>query len=224
MLYVVVIEVQIGPTCSGGAFYCGYAGQGIRLMQRILKFRCQTGKPIKMFKYLALSVIVTSAICIGGCRKDDHTPAPTDRHEKIAFVAYQHLVGYTLSAMNGDGSQVKVLADLKWNESKPVASHKGDRILFYLQEDNYQSLYVVNKNGGDPVRLAVDAHGAAWSPDDSKIVFTRVKAVPGLTKLMLIDSEGGNERELVTLKALSAPAWFPVAKRYCLEETGHSIP
>ncbi len=65
----------------------------------------------------------------------------------------------------------------------------------------------MNADGTNRVRLSsaiADDSSPAWSPDGTRIAFHSRRGE--LTRIYLVDSEGGEERRL-TLKSGFAPAW-----------------
>jgi TolB protein len=81
------------------------------------------------------------------------------------------------------------------------------KIAFHTNRDGNNEIYVMNFDGTGQTRLTNDAasdFGAAWSPDGTKIAFTR-----GLD-VFVMNADGTNPSRLTAFTAInSAPAWSP---------------
>ena len=97
-------------------------------------------------------------------------------------------------------------------DSRPRFSPDGSALLFAREEGGMLSIYRQALVAGQARRVIENASGADWSPDGTRIAFTRTQSDDGVTAsfLGLTDAQGGNERILTQVDvSLSAPRWSP---------------
>lgn len=113
----------------------------------------------------------------------DDFPAWSPDRQKIAFLSGtsgQHGI-YT---MNADGTGKTLVTALTGAGSWPFYEERiswspdGGRIAFHDVSSNRLSVFVVNIDGTNRVRINDDGRNPAWSPDGSKIMFSR-ETTPG---------------------------------------------
>lgn len=175
-----------------------------------------------MKKYAAILLLVIAA-----CKKDhQENPDPAVRPlvdnspAEIAFISRRinNSADWQLYLMNTDGSNQRLIADRMVQCAPVTVSHNGQKIIFTTYENGEDHLYVMDKTTGATILLGTqqDYVGeAAWSPDDTKIVF--VKLNDHRTQVMtyniyIVDSDGKNEKELVSNMPVGSPQWFPDGK------------
>lgn len=160
------------------------------------------------------------------------SPAWSPDRQRIAFASSREAMVedprlveiYTMSA---DGTDVRRLTHDRALDGTPAWSPDGRRIAFaHLSEvgsgDVDGVIVVMNADGQDRVQVTrhprtpggvVDTH-PAWSPDGSRIAFTRGTLSPsGLAQATIytIDPDSGTERLLI--EDAAEPAWSPDGSR-----------
>lgn len=97
-------------------------------------------------------------------------------------------------------------------DSRPRFSPDGSALLFARDEGAKLSIYRQAIVGGQARKVIDNATGADWSPDGTRIAFTRTRSEDGTSVycLGLTDAQGGNERILARVNLqLDAPRWSP---------------
>ena len=95
---------------------------------------------------------------------------------------------------------------------QPRFSPDGATLLFLRDEGGVSSVYRQALVGGQPKKLVEDVAEAAWSPDGTRIAFSRAGAVEGrrFTSLGLADAQDGSERILGRFDTVMAGLhWAP---------------
>lgn len=169
---------------------------------------------------------VVFLLAIAACSKDHQEPDPAtaplidDGPAEIAFISrrIQNSADWQLYLMNTDGSNQRVISDRIVQCSPVTVSHDGRKIAFNTYENLKDHLYVMNKVNGSTTLIGTHEDyisSAVWSPDDTKILFVRMNdrraQVPTYT-IFIIDSDGKNEKALVTGISSGSPQWFPDGK------------
>ncbi len=116
--------------------------------------------------------------------------------------------------MNADGKNVKRISFGRGNYGTPVWSPRGDLIAFTKISGGKFSIGVFRIDGSQERILTDGFHteGPTWAPNGRVIMY--FKQIPGDTngkgdkvRLMSIDLTGYNEREVITPRDGSDPAW-----------------
>lgn len=102
----------------------------------------------------------------------------------------------------------------------PSLSPDGTRILFEARRDGLFriQIYAMNRDGSDVVRLSrdgsVDAFGAHWSPDGSKILFVKSNRAysSSLQEIWVMNADGTGET-LISDDDARGPFWSPDGTR-----------
>jgi serine/threonine protein kinase len=91
----------------------------------------------------------------------------------------------------------------------------GDYVDYVTEEQTPQVAYTLWRVpflGGSPRRLIEDVHsGVTWSPDGQQLAFVRLRAAASSddeVDLVIADSDGRNERVLVTRRRPGSDPWF----------------
>lgn len=123
---------------------------------------------------------------------------------RIVFVSNRTTGGKSsLWVMNGDGSDQHRLTprDFVWNETSPVWSPDGKRILFQADRDvpaGNREIYVMNADSTGLKRLTRypgQDNWPTWSPDGRQIAFAR-GPTPYRNEIYAMDVDGTHQREL----------------------------
>jgi Tol biopolymer transport system component len=97
-------------------------------------------------------------------------------------------------------------------DSRPRFSPDGSALLFARDEGGALSIYRQGLVGGAARKVIDEASDADWSPDGTRLAFTRSRVEDGtsVSFLGLTDGRGSDERILLRLdKLLSKPRWSP---------------
>lgn len=160
---------------------------------------------------LALILLVV----VAACRKDHNPPIRLDNATEIIFTSRGTASSaWKIEFMQGDGSNRRVIADVKNSPGAFAISHDGKKIAYTVFEGGVHRLYVTDKTGGTPVLLASGSaycSYAGWSPDDSKVLFMK-SDVPTKWAIYVVDSDGKNEKQLTPGDRNLYPSWFPDGK------------
>lgn len=94
-----------------------------------------------------------------------------------------------------------------WNDSNPLFSPDGRKILFASNRSGKASLWICDSDGSNPRLLTSDSAGSAdWSPDGQQIAFDSL--IDGSNDVCVVSAEGGNWRRMTTgLSTDSFPVW-----------------
>jgi TolB protein len=165
-----------------------------------------------MFSRLAAAVVV---LCVlAGCAGEGDDEAAPGR------IAYRVIdKGYgEIWIMDADGSNARRVTPPAPDEpgesdgaGGPALSPDGKRLAYVLEGPGGEvtrDLYVVDVDGGKPVRLTNDAvpdSDPAWSPDGRSIAHTRGSSLP--LAIQVIDVEIGSRRKLTGDGG--DPTWSP---------------
>lgn len=136
----------------------------------------------------------------------------------IAYMARQTQQGdqeealpWQIYVMNIDGSNATSVSDLVANDTTPVWSPDGSKLVFVSQRDGNRELYVMDVSGHNLLNLTnhpANDWTPTWSPDGTKIVFSsdRTRA----WELYAIDADGNNLQQLTNDQAGNiSPVWSP---------------
>ncbi|MEP4189483.1 MAG: Tol-Pal system protein TolB, partial [Sneathiella sp.] len=122
-----------------------------------------------------------------------------------------------LYVMNADGANVKRISFGRGNYGTPVWSPRGDLIAFTKLTGGKFSIGVMRTDGSQERILTEGFHneGPSWAPNGRVLVFFR--QIPGKkdgrddkVRLWSVDLTGYNEREVITPRDGSDPAWSPL--------------
>lgn len=122
-----------------------------------------------------------------------------------------------LYVMNADGSNVKRISFGRGNYGTPVWSPRGDLIAFTKLTGGKFSIGVMRADGSQERILTEGFHneGPSWAPNGRVLVFFRqipdkANAANDKVRLWSVDLTGYNEREVITPRDGSDPAWSPL--------------
>jgi Tol biopolymer transport system component len=158
----------------------------------------------------------------------DTWPSWSPDGSKIAFES-THGGAFTPSqiyVMNADGSNPVRLTDCPWSCGGMDWSPNGTRIVFSTSPSKGEAteLYTLDVESGEITRLvhsAEDDFDPRWSPDGSKIAFTRVDLEFHLLPdhIVVVNADGSDEVVLTNwpefdgLEILSGPTWSPDGRK-----------
>ena len=153
---------------------------------------------------------------LGGALSYDD-PAWSPDGKRIAFDQNGHCFSAfcpesRIYVVNADGRKQHPLTAESSQSIAPAWSPDGRRLL-YVDKATFE-IYVINRDGGDPHRLAENVYTIrpAWSPDGRKIAFaggTRVRE-----HIYVMNVDGSNPHPLTHVPAADfSPAWSPDGKR-----------
>ena len=133
-------------------------------------------------------------------------PAWSPVGEKIAYV--RNKGGRQIWLMDSDGGNQTQLTEVG-NNRNPAWSPDGGRIAFRSLKNGAAGLFVMEKNGSNPKRLAPDMNitsNPAWSPDGQRIAYDESLGF-WPSQIYVVESDGGGQPERLTDKW--GPTWSP---------------
>ena len=141
---------------------------------------------------------------------------------KIVFYSFRHgKENIEIYTMDSDGTNQTRLTFNEAIDAGPAWSPNGQQIVFASERDGKRNteVYVMDADGQNQRRLTrhpgIDSQ-PEWSPDGSQIVFTNDRDV-GRLNIFVMDTHGGNVRQLTRMGFASRPKWSPNGKRILFE-------
>ena len=138
-------------------------------------------------------------------------------HAKIVFYSFRD--GQTeIYTMDSDGANQTRLTFNGTSDAAPAWSPNGQQIVFDSNRDGNWEVYLMDADGKNQRRLThhpgIDTH-PDWSPDGSQIVFTSTRNADANQRLniFVMDTDGGNVRQITRMGFTSRPKWSPDGKR-----------
>jgi dipeptidyl aminopeptidase/acylaminoacyl peptidase len=143
----------------------------------------------------------------------DRWPAWSPDGEWIAFASVRDSPYWELYIMRADGSDVRRVT--WWQDASDVApawSPDGKWLAFASRRDGNWEIYVVDRDGGNLVRLTVDPAddtNPTWSPDGRRIAFESTRT--GYADIFAMPAAGGDPVNLTKTPFSSdhGPTWSP---------------
>ena len=137
-------------------------------------------------------------------------PAWSPNGDKIAYV--RNRGGRQIWIMDADGGNQTQLTEVGKNRN-PAWSPDGGRIAFRSLKNRAAGLFVMEKNGSNPKRLAPDMNitsNPAWSPDGQRIAYDESLGF-WPSQIYVVESDGGGQPERLTdnLTDKWGPTWSP---------------
>lgn len=124
-----------------------------------------------------------------------------------------------MKAADGTGSRTRLTDTRQLDEFLPAASADGTSIAYSgARGAGDFDIYAIDADGGNRRRLTDSARPeleTSWSPDSSRIAFTRIGGVhPTIDDVFVMDADGGNvERLTESPRADSVAAFSPEGSR-----------
>jgi len=122
---------------------------------------------------------------------------------------------WAIFVMRSDGSDPMQLTERGANDTSPVWSPDGRRLLFVSDRDGNREVYVMSADGSSQLNLTRDPAEdwtPAWSPDGQQIAFASFR--DGNWEIYVMAADGANVRRLTRSPAADyAPVWSPDGKR-----------
>ena len=121
---------------------------------------------------------------------------PKDPVHKIVFSSNRTDNGnYDIFVIDVDGDNIVNLTNTPdVNESGPLWSPDGTKILYLSGEEYDQEIYVMNRNGSNKINVSnnssSDNNSPVWSPDSSKVGFRSDRIASGVYDLYVVDANG----------------------------------
>ena len=137
-------------------------------------------------------------------------PAWSPNGDKIAYV--RNRGGRQIWIMDADGGNQTQFTEVGQNRH-PAWSPDGGRIAFRSLKNGAAGLFVMEKNGSNPKRLAPDRNitsNPAWSPDGQRIAYDESLGF-WPSSIYVVESDGGGQPESLTdnLTNKWGPTWSP---------------
>jgi TolB protein len=119
---------------------------------------------------------------------------------------------WRIMVMNSDGIDQKELSTKSVRCSSPVVSSDGKYVAFTTLENKDYHLYVIGIDGQGLTHLSTGDQylgNPSFSPDNSKIIFSKTDTIPEFIDIYIIDIDGKNEFKLTSTGKNTSPSWFP---------------
>jgi Tol biopolymer transport system component len=139
----------------------------------------------------------------------DSSPAASPDGKTVAFASNRDGVSRIWLKQVTGGAELALTTGL---DDFPRFAPDGSSVIFVRTTGALRSLYRVPLLGGEPRKLLDDVTGADYSPEGSRLAFTRWATGDRKGSVVgLSDGDGGNAREIVFVPdiALVAPRWSP---------------
>ena len=139
---------------------------------------------------------------------------------KIVFYSFRD--GQTeIYTMDSEGGNQTRLTFNGTSDAAPAWSPNGQQIVFDSNRDGNWEVYVMDADGKNQRRLTnhpgIDSY-PDWSPDGSQIAFDSGRGRGDATAdIFVMDTNGGNVRQVTRMGFASRPKWSPNGKRILFE-------
>ena len=122
--------------------------------------------------------------------------------------------------MDSDGANQTRLTFNEAKDGAPAWSPNGQQIVFRSYRDGNAEVYVMDADGQNQRRLThhpgIDSY-PDWSPDGSQIAFDSGRGGNATADIFVMDTNGGNVRQVTRMGFASRPKWSPNGKRILFE-------
>jgi Tol biopolymer transport system component len=163
---------------------------------------------------------------------------------KLAFTSDRDGDSYEIFTMNADGSNVQRLTNNEISDGQAAWSPDGTKIAFAhgggcaiflkpqpLRVDDDDPcrpyIYVMNPDGSNKVKVSTEAGemGPVWSPDGSKIAFTKIAQNYGDSEIYVMNADGSNRIRLTNDTTLDlVSSWSPDGSKLAFASTRDVLP
>ena len=122
--------------------------------------------------------------------------------------------------MDSDGGNQTRLTFNGTSDAFPAWSPNGQQIAFHSDRDGNSEVYVMDADGQNLRNLT--RHPASdvwpdWSPDGTQIAFDSGRGGNATADIFVMDTNGGNVRQVTRMGFASRPKWSPNGKRILFE-------
>jgi hypothetical protein len=127
-----------------------------------------------------------------------------------------------LYLLHADGTETQLNRDAMDFEGAAI-SPDGERVVFAAD-----GLYVVDAEGGQPVRIAAAGSSPTFSPDGTRIAYLVNNSAPGGGHVWVADADGSDAHEILADEPAvddgpSGLAWSPAGDRIAMDEGADAI-
>ena len=128
-------------------------------------------------------------------------PLPNNISGKIAFLRGQgNDKDYIIA--NSDGSDEFLMTKSSWSIHFPRIAPGGEKVVFVSAYEGREMVYAINRDGSNLERLTKPSDAkhdgyASWSPDGTKLIYTRVYSIS--TDIYVMDSRGHDQKNLTNI-------------------------
>jgi Tol biopolymer transport system component len=126
----------------------------------------------------------------------------------LAFVRYDWTLQFEIIEPGGAGI---TLLPSGLGTASPAWTLDGSRFA-YVRDVSHGDIYTANRDGSDSRAVIVSPWfdgDPTWSPDASRLAFTRFEGGPALPRLFVANADGSDERWLTEFGYGANPAWSP---------------
>jgi len=122
-----------------------------------------------------------------------------------------------LYILHADGTETQLNRDAMEIDGAAIAPD-GSSVVFGVADNG---LFVVEAEGGRPVRIAEEGHSPTFSPDGTQIAYVVNSAVPGEAHLWVADADGSDADEILAdepalVDGVDDLVWSPAGDRIAM--------
>ena len=172
--------------------------------------------------FVGLAVALASALLVGGARSASRAQG---------LIAFTRSDGIYVTRSDGSGVRVLRRGGIATYAGPLAWSPDGRKLAFVSLAPGHVAaglsgeIWVMNADGSHPVLLARNGYSPTWSPDGSRIAFTRGLPKMGVSDVWVMKADGSNQQRLAKTRLSEVYVdWSPAGGRLALSGGNPYIP